>query len=221
MQTSPGTLRIAVGTTLEADVRNCKRLELYGVIEGDVVSDEVIVYDGGRLMGRLRAGNAEVMGTVEGDVVIRNLIAIRATGIVSGDVQYGRMSLEPGGELTAKVKNVPPHLVGDFAISVQRGGKVIITQEDVAAVDPDNSPDELIYTVTDIRGGRIELASQPGLPVSNFTQADLNANNVMFVHGGSLDRTARFDVVVHDAEGASSGRPRTIDVTVTGKAAAA
>ena len=218
---STGMLKISSDTTLTGDIRSCKRLEIFGTVEGDIVSTEVIVHEGGRLLGRLRTDTADIKGMLEGDVVVKNLIAIRSTGVVVGDVRYGRMALETGGELTAKVKNVPPELVGDFSVTVQRGQQVLLTNEDIAAVDPDNTPDELTYTVSAVRGGHIALIEHPGTSVSTFTQADLNGARVAFVHAGGPDRNARFDVVVHDSEGASSGKPRSVDVTVQDTAAAA
>ena len=209
-----GLLRIAADTELAADIRNCRRLEVFGMVEGDVVADEVLVHEGGRLLGRLRAENAEVKGTIEGEVIVRHLIGIRATGSVSGDVRYGRMALDPGGELTAKVKNVPPELVGDFAVTVRRGQHVVLTSEDIAAVDPDNSADELVYTVSNASGGHVAMASAPANAVSSFTQADLNRQQVVFTHNGGFERSGRFDVVVRDAEGATSGKPRAVNVTV-------
>jgi len=216
-----GLLRIAADTELAADVRNCRRLEVHGSLEGDVMADEVVIQEGGKLSGRLRTNSLEVKGSIEGDVAVRNLVTIRKTGTVMGDVRYGRMMLEPGGELTAKVKNVPPELTGDFSVSVQRGQHVVVTTQDIDAIDPDNTADELTYTVSNIRGGHIALDGARDTAVTTFTQADLNQNKVLFVHDGGPERSCRFDVVVHDAEGASSGRPRSVDVSVTGSAAAA
>lgn len=212
---SQGLLRIAADTELAADVRNCRRLEVHGVVEGDVVADDVVVFEGGRVSGRLRTQNLEVRGSIEGDVVVRTLITIRSNGSVTGDVRYGRMMLETGGELTAKVKNVPPELTGDFFVTVPRGQHVVITSEDIVAIDPDNTADELTFTVSDIRGGYIVFDGDMGNAVNHFTQADLNLKKVLFVHDGGLERTGKFDVVVHDAQGASSGKPRTVDVSIT------
>lgn len=216
-----GLLRIAADTELAADIRNCRRLEVHGSLDGDVMAEDVIVHEGGRVSGRLRTNSLEIKGLIEGDVVVRNLITIRKSGIVTGDVRYGRMLLEPGGELTAKVKNVPPELAGDFSITVRRGQHVVVTTEDIDAIDPDNTADELTYTVSNIRGGHIALDGARDAAVTTFTQADLMHSKVLFVHDGGPERSCRFDVVVHDAQGASSGKPRTVDVSVTNSAAAA
>lgn len=214
MSKPTGSMRVSAHTLIRADIRNCNRLDVYGTVEGDVFAEEIVVHDGGRVVGRIRASSMEVFGKLEGDVVVRNLIAVRATGTVHGDVQYGRMALDPGGELAAKVRNVPPHLVGDFQISVPRTAHVVVTPQDINAVDPDSVPAELQYVISNTRGGHIANAASPEQALCNFTQAELNQGTVIFVHHGSAEKTARFDVVVHDQAGASSGRPRTVDVLV-------
>ncbi|MCB1506769.1 MAG: polymer-forming cytoskeletal protein [Hyphomicrobiaceae bacterium] len=207
-------LHVAEDTIINADIRNCHRLEVLGRIEGDVVTREILVHPTGSVVGRVRAESAEILGTVEGEVVVRNLISIRPSGIVQGDVQYGRMVLDPGGELSAKVRNVPPHLVGDFSLAVRRGQQIVVTTQDLAAIDPDNTPDELRYSVSNNKGGHVAFTSAPAVSLSNFTQADLNKGIVAFVHDGNAGRNASFDVVVADTEGGTSGKPRTVDVVV-------
>ncbi len=220
MANPSGTLLVSASLSITGDIRNCRRLEIYGSVEGDVIADQLIVHEGGRFSGRARLGEAEVKGTAEGDLVVRNLIAIRPGGSVIGDVQYGRMVLDPGGNLSAMVRNVPPHLVGDFSISVGRGRVVAVTAQDIAAVDPDNTPAELTYTVSNVRGGHLAFAGAPTSAITTFKQADIDQGRITFVHDGSLGRAARFDVVVADLEGATSGKPRTVDIVVTDAAAA-
>ena len=221
MTGTAGLLRIANDAEIAADIRNCNVLEIFGTLEGDIVASTVTVHKGGRLSGRVRANTMDVHGSVEGEVVVRERISINAGASVRGDVRYGRMVLDPDGDLTAKVKNVPPELTGDFSVSVRRGQHVVLTSEDIAAIDPDNTADELVYTVSDVRGGHVAVLPDVTRAAVHFTQADLNRSAVVFVHDGGADRQARFDVVVHDAEGASSGKPRTVDVTVLDAAAAA
>jgi hypothetical protein len=122
--------------------------------------------------------------------------------------------MEMGADLSAELRNVPPRLAGDLDISVRRGRSVIITTEDITAVDPDDTPDHLTYTVTNPRNGFVSLAGQAGTPIVNFTQADIEAGRVMFVHDGGDSTTASFDVVVADDSGATSGASQTVHVHV-------
>ncbi|MFN3869357.1 MAG: polymer-forming cytoskeletal protein [Hyphomicrobiaceae bacterium] len=211
---NPGNMIVGADAVVTASIRNCRRLDVYGYVDGDVIADAVIVHKDGQVFGRVRAGEAEVLGRVQGDVTVKNLIAIRSTGTVTGNVRYGRMTLEAGGELSAEVRNVPPRLVGDFAVQVPRGGSVTVTTLDIAAVDPDNAAEDLVFTVSNATGGHLAHTDAKSSRVDTFTLADLAQNRICFVHDGSAASVGSFDVVVTDAEGATSGAPRKVDVTV-------
>jgi cytoskeletal protein CcmA (bactofilin family) len=214
MSVESGVMIIGADTGLKGLVRNGRRVEIMGAFEGELNAQTVVIHPGGRCLGTLRADNADILGNVEGDVRVRHLINIRASGSVVGDVQYGRIVLEPGGELSARVRNVPPTVAGDFQIEVQRGRSVRISIADVTAYDPDDKAEDLRFAVTRIAGGSIILAGEPSQIVTTFTQADLAAGRVLFLHDGSAGAAATFDVVVSDAKGGSSGAPRTLQVAV-------
>lgn len=195
---------------VKGDIKNGGVVEVRGYIEGSVAADHLIVHDGGRVFGTVRANAADVNGKVQGTVAVRNLVNIGATGTVAGDVRYGKLALATGGNLEASVRNVPPELAGDFEIAVRRGRAVTITTADLTAIDPDNTSTELTYQVTDPRGGEVRLN---GAPAAAFTDADIRSGSVSFAHDGTSDR-ASFDVAVTDKSGASSGSPRTVTVVV-------
>ncbi|MGD9783325.1 MAG: polymer-forming cytoskeletal protein [Hyphomicrobiaceae bacterium] len=216
-----GLMVVGKETTVVAQIRNCARLEVFGYVEGEVTADQVIVHDGGQVYGTVRAGEADIAGTLQGKLAVRNRVRIRSTADVSGDVQYGSLALEAGGTLTAELKNVPPQLVGDFSVTVARGKAVRLTTLDIAAVDPDDAPENLIYRVSGEVGGHVALAANPTAAVATFSQTDIERGQVLFVHAGSPEQNARFEVVVSDASGATSGAPRAVDVIVREAGAAA
>ncbi len=45
----------------------------------------------------------------------------------------------------------------------------------------------LVYKVKSVTQGRFEFELQPGFPITQFTQADINQNKVQFVHNGSAE----------------------------------
>ena len=81
-------------------------------------------------------------------------------------------------------------------------------------VDPDDTAQNLKFTVSNISSGHVAMSGSATVPLSNFTQSDLQAGAIMFVHDGSMGAKATFDVVVADAEGATSGKPQTVTVNV-------
>jgi cytoskeletal protein CcmA (bactofilin family) len=195
-------------------VRNGRRIEIYGYVEGELQAAEIVVHQGGRLFGRVRADSIEILGTLQGEAAIKNLISIRSSGSVIGNVRYGKLAVEPGGNLSAEVRNVPPELAGDFNLVVGKGRAVTITTMDLDALDPDTAAKDLVFSISNARHGWVALAGATGAPVSHFTQADLASGKAVFVHDGTAGPQASFDVLVTDHAGATSGAPRTVTVTV-------
>jgi cytoskeletal protein CcmA (bactofilin family) len=211
-----GVLIVTEDTVIRGvrELRNCRQLEVFGYLEGDVAAKSVLVHPNGRLFGKVKSDNAEIHGTLQGDVVVRNLMDIRSSGNVSGNIQYGKLALEMGGNLSAEVRNVPPTIAGDMQIEVSRGGSVPVTLQDLNALDPDDSSKDLRFSISNVRNGYLALASAPRRSVTSFTQADLETGQVSFVHDGRGSGPAGFDIVVADRSGGSSGAPQTVKVAV-------
>jgi len=214
MSAQDGTLIIGEGTILRAKVSNCRQLEVSGYVDGEVETESLVVHRGGRCYGTIHAGTADVAGTVQGRIGVRQLIHIRPTGEVSGSVRYGKMAMEAGGSLSAEVRNVPPSLAGDFELVVLRGDRVQIRSEDLHAVDPDDAAGALVFTVADPRNGYVARGDAIDAPITRFTQADLESGRIYFRHDGSAAADAGFDVTVADHTGATSGTPQAVHVTV-------
>lgn len=215
MSDHAGTVVINRDTILKGSVRNCRQIDIYGFVEGDITAKMLVVHEGGRFQGQLNAGAAQVYGELVGDVVVDGLMQIFGTGAVHGTVAYGRLALEPGADLSADMRNVPPRIAGDFEINVQRGRTVRITSADISAIDPDNTAAELTFAVSNLTSGRIALTGQSATSsAASFTQADLLGGRVVFVHDGSTAPQAGFHVSVTDASGATSGTPQAVAVVV-------
>ena len=216
MVANRGVLVVREDTFIKGKIRNCQRIEIFGQVEGEVTADTMLVHEGGQFHGMARTESADVYGTVQGNVSVRNLISIHNSGSVSGNVQYGQLAMEVGGSLSADVRNVPPAIAGDLDLTVYRGRSVGITLEDLTAVDPDDAAKDLTYTISNVVNGFVALTDAQK-PVTAFTQADLEAGKVTFRHDGTPTDQASFDVVVTDASGANSGAPQTVRVTVRGR----
>ncbi len=214
MVANAGVLVVREDTYIKGKIKNCRHIDIFGYVEGELTADTVMIHEGGRLFGKVKAGNADVHGTLQGNVTVANLIHIRSSGVVSGNVQYGKLAMEAGGDLSADVRNVPPSIAGDLDLTVYRGRTVGVTVVDLTALAPDDEAGSLTYTVSNTNNGFVSLSHAPAQPVISFTQADLEADKVAFKHDGSAADWASFDVVVTDASGATSGTAQTVKVTV-------
>ncbi|MBU2533903.1 MAG: polymer-forming cytoskeletal protein [Alphaproteobacteria bacterium] len=220
MSASDGHMKIGSDTSFTGQIRGGLLVEIAGRAEGTIVTKHLVINEGGSFSGSLRTDSAEVHGRLRGDVRVRNLLSIRASGDVEGDIQYGQLALEAGSNLVADLRNVPPELAGDFELHVSRGGRVAITPEDLNATDADDGADALTFTATNLLHGHIAHADAPDEPLAQFTQADIDAGTILFVHSGAETNNAGFDVVVADAQGATAGPVRPVMVRVDSDAVA-
>jgi cytoskeletal protein CcmA (bactofilin family) len=204
-------------TVLKGTIMNGGVIDVYGYVEGNVTAQDLRVHPGGRMAGQLRADTANVDGRLQGEAVIKQLIKISSTGVVEGNIRYGRISLEAGGDLTAELRNIPPEIAGDLELVVSRGRAVTITVMDLMAIDPDHGSDALTFNVSNAAGGWVALRDVPREPVTSFKQADIEAGRVRFVHDGSDGTRASFDVIVVDGAGAASGPAQTVTAAVLPK----
>uniref|UniRef100_A0A4W2FKR1 Chondroitin sulfate proteoglycan 4-like n=1 Tax=Bos indicus x Bos taurus TaxID=30522 RepID=A0A4W2FKR1_BOBOX len=69
-----------------------------------------------------------------------------------------------------------------------------ITRDELCAVDGDSSPQDLAYLVSPPSNGHLALKSIPGRSIQNFTQAQINEGQLVFVHNGAMSGGFNFQV---------------------------
>ncbi|KAL4641549.1 FRAS1-related extracellular matrix protein 1 isoform X1 [Arapaima gigas] len=107
---------------------------------------------------------------------------------------------------------------GDIAVfsrpaHVTRGGHIVLTTDILLAVDGTDRPEELIYMV--IGGpthGHMEYAHHPGTPITSFSQMDVVANVVCYVH--NKQATSPREMLWFMISNGQSSRNGTLEITV-------
>ncbi|NIM27668.1 MAG: hypothetical protein GTO67_06110, partial [Gammaproteobacteria bacterium] len=88
--------------------------------------------------------------------------------------------------ITITPVNDAPVLANKVAVNVDEGASVVIADSDLRVTDADNVTSQIAYTVTGgPSNGRLELTTGPGVAISSFTQADIDAGRLNYVHDGS------------------------------------
>lgn len=99
-QVEPGTLIIGSGISFAGEITACNRLVVEGVVEASLPHcREVLITGTGCFKGDARAEDAEVSGRVDGNLMVRKRLLIRAGGQVSGSTTYGQIEIERGGRI--------------------------------------------------------------------------------------------------------------------------
>jgi hypothetical protein len=116
--------------------------------------------------------------------------------------------------VTAAV-NSAPSLATNAGSTVFQGFSDPITSGVLRVTDADNTPAQLIYTVTSAPvDGRLELTTAPGVAITSFTQADIDAGRLVYVNNGANSTRDSFTFTVSDGAGGSIVAT-TFNITVT------
>ena len=108
-----GSNRIVAGTKIKGEVNSGSDFRIDGEIEGTIqTSGRLVVGRTGLIKGNVICTNADVEGTINGTLVVKNTLSLKATAVIEGEVQADKLAIEPGAvfNVTCKtgVKGTPP-----------------------------------------------------------------------------------------------------------------
>lgn len=98
--------KLVVGPDIKmkgVEVTDCDTLVVEGRIEATLDSRVIQIAEHGIFAGTVAVDSAEIHGRLEGELTVRKLLVIHATGKVSGKVRYARIKVEEGAELCGEV----------------------------------------------------------------------------------------------------------------------
>ena len=89
--------KILSGTEFTGDIVSDSNIQIEGDIIGNVsCSGKVLIGSSGKLKGNLVCVNAEIDGTVHGELTVENLLTMRSTARIKGDIQSTKLTIEEG-----------------------------------------------------------------------------------------------------------------------------
>src|SRR3546814_19801555 len=95
-------------------------------------------------------------------------------------------------------------------MTIDEGGTAVLSAAELAATDPDSDEGGLLFTVGGVTGGQFELVANPGIAITSFTQAEVTAGEVRFVHDGG-EAAPAYQVSVSDGAPTSGPTAAAID----------
>ncbi|MBS0350630.1 MAG: FG-GAP repeat protein [Proteobacteria bacterium] len=100
------------------------------------------------------------------------------------DLLIGAWNYANTGRSYVVFGDIPPVLVNN-SLSLSVGTIIRLNATFLAAYDRNHLNDTLVFFPTNITHGYFESTSQPGIPLTNFTQPQLGNDTIQFVHDGS------------------------------------
>ena len=102
------TNRIVQGTTIRGDIETKEDFRLDGVLIGNYTSTgKLVIGTTGEVQGDIKCKNVDVEGKYAGELEVDELLTVKSSAQIKGDVIVGRLSVESGAvfEATCSMKS--------------------------------------------------------------------------------------------------------------------
>jgi cytoskeletal protein CcmA (bactofilin family) len=95
----------AQDTKIIGNIESDGDIRMDGALEGKLnCKGRVVIGPEAHIKGTIYARNAEILGNVEGEITVIDLLTLKATAVITGDLIMGKFSVEPGARFTGNCK---------------------------------------------------------------------------------------------------------------------
>jgi len=95
----------AQDTKIVGNIESDGDIRLDGALEGKLnCKGRVVIGPEARIKGIIYARNAEILGNVEGEIIVIDLLTLKSTATITGDITMGKFSVEPGARFSGNCK---------------------------------------------------------------------------------------------------------------------
>lgn len=93
---------IAKNTSLVGDISSDGDFRVDGKIEGTIkTKGRVVIGKEGLVNGTIECAHADIEGTFSGKLIVNEILSLKSSADISGDVIMGKLSVEPGAMFNA------------------------------------------------------------------------------------------------------------------------
>jgi cytoskeletal protein CcmA (bactofilin family) len=97
--------QIGVGTEITGDVTTNGDIRFDGVLTGNLkTKGKVVIGETGAVKGEINCKNSVLEGKVEGKISVGELLTLKATSSLTGDIITRRLAIEPGAKFSGNCK---------------------------------------------------------------------------------------------------------------------
>ena len=105
METANNINLISAGTKVTGDVESTSGIRIDGQLKGKVViMGKVVIGTPGEVSGDIDCQLIEVSGKVKGNIIAAELVSLKATAVVQGEMTTRKLAIEPGAVFTGSCK---------------------------------------------------------------------------------------------------------------------
>ena len=92
---------IGAGTVIEGDIKSNGDIRIDGTIKGSLnVKGKLVVGSSGIIEGEVVCQNADVSGTIKAKITVSDLLSLKSSSKLMGDIISGKLHIEPGANFS-------------------------------------------------------------------------------------------------------------------------
>ena len=96
---------ISNGTDITGDIKSNGDIRIDGTLTGNLnTKGKVVIGPTGKVAGEVICKNSEVSGIVEGKITVGQLLNLKASSKILGDIVTSKLSIEPGAKFSGTCK---------------------------------------------------------------------------------------------------------------------
>ena len=96
------TNRIVEGTVIKGDIISKADFRLDGELIGNFkTTGKLVIGPAGNVTGDIVCNNLDIEGKFSGNIQVAELLNVKATASIKGEVTVGKLSVEPGADFSA------------------------------------------------------------------------------------------------------------------------
>ena len=101
---SPSVDVIASSTKIVGDIVSKADFRIDGLVEGNITTTgKVVVGKSGKISGKLNCSNADVSGSISGQIEISETLSLMSDSYIQGDITTAKLSVEEGAQVDATI----------------------------------------------------------------------------------------------------------------------
>jgi len=96
---------ISNGTEITGDIKSNGDIRIDGILKGNLdTKGKVVIGPTGKVKGEVYCKNSEVSGTVDGKISVSQLLSLKISSNIIGEIITYKLSIEPGAKFTGSCK---------------------------------------------------------------------------------------------------------------------
>jgi cytoskeletal protein CcmA (bactofilin family) len=105
-ETEPAAINlISNGTEINGDIKSGGDIRIDGSLKGNLnTKGKVVIGVTGKVKGEVICRNSEVSGSIEGKISVGQLLILKASSRILGDIETVKLSIEPGAKFSGNCK---------------------------------------------------------------------------------------------------------------------